>query len=79
MIIKTNSELQNIIADRIKREPVNMVAADLCIAEIYLSQIISGQRDVSKKVAEKMGYRLYQQPKPEKLFVPIDLEKQEFA
>jgi hypothetical protein len=68
MEIKRASELQQIIADRLDTEPVSKVAGDLEIAEVYVLQIVSGHRPVSKKVAQRMGYEIYA---PEKLFVPI--------
>lgn len=69
MNIKTSSELRALIAERCKNEPIKDVSKDLGIAEIYALQIVSGHRDVSKNVAKRMGYELYQQPKPEKLFI----------
>lgn len=71
MNIKTSSELQKIIAARCSEEPIKQVADSLGIAEVYALQIVSGHRTVSKKVAERMGYKLVVQPKPEKIFAPI--------
>jgi hypothetical protein len=71
MNIKTASELQKVLAERCKNEPIGQVAKDIDVAEVYLFQLVSGHRTVSKKVAERMGYKLITQPKPEKIFVPI--------
>jgi plasmid maintenance system antidote protein VapI len=71
MNIKTASELQQILATRYATEPIKQIADELGIAEIYLTQIVAGQRSVSKRVAERMGYRIVPQPKPEKIFMPI--------
>lgn len=71
MNIKTNTELKEILAKRCETEPIQQVAKDLNIAEVYVLQLISGHRSISKKVAERMGYRLITPPKPEKIFEPI--------
>lgn len=71
MNIKTASELQKELAERCKAEPIGEIAKELNIAEVYVLQLVSGQRTVSKKVAERMGYKLVTQPKPEKIFMPI--------
>lgn len=75
MDIKTASELQKVIAGRCASEPIDQVAKWLGVAEVYALQLASGQRTVSKKVAQRMGYELVKQPKPEKIFVPLK-EKQ---
>jgi hypothetical protein len=73
MGIKTASELQKLVADRVKTESAKAVAKSLNIAEIYAMQIATGARPVSKTVAARMGYRLAdRQPKVDKIFVPID-------
>ena len=75
MNIKTASELQKIIKERCDNEPIGQVARDLGgIAEVYLLQIVAGQRSVSKKVAEAMGYKIVPQPKPEKIFIPVEVK-----
>ncbi len=72
MRIQTASELQKAIATRCKNEPIETVANDLGIAAVYVLQIVSGHRSVSKNVAKRMGYKLVKQPKPDKLFAPIE-------
>lgn len=82
MEIKTTTELRLILADRIKTEPITKVTKSLGVAEVYLLQILSGKRDVSRKVAAKLGYEPVQQPKPERLFSPLknkSQKKQKFA
>ena len=71
MNIKTNSELQKIIADECRATTMDVVATRLDIAPVYVAQIITGARPVSKQVAERMGYKLVVVPKPERLFEPI--------
>lgn len=71
MDIKTNSELQKIIADRVRTETLEMVAESLESAPVYIAQIIAGARPVSKKIAGLMGYEIVRQPKPDRLFVAV--------
>ncbi len=72
MNIKTASELQAVVADRVRTEPLAKVAKDLSIAEVYALQIANGKRPVSKAVAERMGYKLADnQPKVDKVFITI--------
>ena len=68
MEILTNSQLVKIIADRIKAEPIQRVTKDLGAKEVYVLQILSGKRPISKKIAARMGYKPVPQPKPERLF-----------
>ncbi len=71
MSILTNTDLVKQIADRRKSEPITKLLKDLNVAEVYLLQILDGKRPISKKVAERLGYKLVQQPKPERLFQPL--------
>lgn len=74
MIIKTSSELRNIIAEQCEAEGIPAVAKRLGKAEVYVSQVLSRHRDVSKAIAERLGYKIVVQPKPEKIFVPISAQ-----
>lgn len=71
MDIKTNSELQKIIADRVRAETLEAVATSLNAAPVYVAQIIAGARPVSKKIAGLMGYEMVRQPKPDRLFAAV--------
>lgn len=71
MNIKTASELRQIIAAKCEQNGLATVANELDVAEVYISQILSKHRDVSKKVAIRLGYQIVQQPKPEKIFAAI--------
>lgn len=71
MIIKTSSELRNILAEQCEKDGTAAVALKLGRAEVYILQVLSKHRDVSKSIANQLGYKIVIQPKPEKIFAPI--------
>jgi len=72
MSIVTNTELVKRIAGRHKAEPIGKLCKELKVAEVYLLQILDGKRPISKRVAARLGYKIVPQPKPERLFQPLE-------
>jgi len=79
MKIITNTELMKILHIRIDDYGYFKVLKDLGIAQPYLTQLLKGERAISKKVAQKLGYQLVKQPRVERQFSPIENNKQESA
>jgi transcriptional regulator with XRE-family HTH domain len=70
-MIKTQSELQQEFIRLCENEGQRQLADRLGLSEAYVSQIVSGNREVSKRVARAMGYQPLHQPRPEKIYSPV--------
>ena len=75
MSTKTSTQLRQMLAEMVDAAGMPLVANRTKCAEVYLLQVLNGKRDISKRIAESLGYRIVVQPKPEKIFLPISTEK----
>lgn len=79
MDIKTATQLRQEIVEMCEENGAVNVAAQLGIKPPYLSQIVSGDRTVSKNVARRLGYKPLHQPRPERIFAPLSESLQKTA